>query len=223
MSLLALEGSGFLSNRLKTQLLSVGLVAISLLWGASVGCSKRGESAPAPVNPVAPTNASIAAVGDAKAPSGGVIASIRLGTAVLGDGLKLVNEGGDGATEAADVDGVTCRLIQRQSSAPPVYMYFQIDAGRRAPTNAVRVMVDYFDATTGSMSIDYDSADELSRNPAYHRSATRVDLKNDKRWHTAAFILEWPRFEKGQHDGGDFRIALTGSLLFVKSVKVIHD
>jgi hypothetical protein len=82
--------------------------------------------------------------------------------------------------------------------------------------------VEYFDATSGSISIDYDSFNELSKNSACTRVPTRVELKNDMRWHKAVFILEKPRFEKGLHDGGDFRIALTGSHLFVRSVSVVQ-
>jgi hypothetical protein len=150
-------------------------------------------------------------------------ASITLGVPVESDRMTLVNEAGDGATEAAEIDGVPCRLIQRQPALPPVYMYFRLDSGLKFRPAEVLVTVEYFDATSGSMSIDYDSFDELSQNPAYTRIPTRVELKNGKRWHKAAFLLEKPRFEQGQHDGGDFRIALTGSHLFVRSVKVVQE
>ena len=137
--------------------------------------------------------------------------------------MTLVNETGDGATQVANLEGVPCRLIQRVEGSPPVYMYFRLEPDRKIRPAEVLVTVEYFDDAAGSISIDYDSFDEFSKNPGYTRIPTRVELKNDKRWHKAAFILEKPRFEKGMHDGGDFRIALTGSHLFVRAVRVTQE
>ena len=97
-----------------------------------------------------------------------------------------------------------------------------VGPGPEVSSPEVLVTVQYFDATSGSMSIGYDSFDEVSKNPSYTRVPTRVELKKDMRWHKAVFVLEKPRFEKGLHDGGDFRIALTGSHLFVRSVSVVQ-
>lgn len=202
------------------------LVLASLGFAALGGCSRQSEPARASASPDAKELAVASERNDATEiparPAKVTSASIRLGVTVESDRMSLVNEAGDGATEAAEIDGVPCRLIQRQPGLPPVYMYFRLDPSLKFHPAEALVTVEYFDATSGSMSIDYDSFDELSNNPAYTRISTRVELKNDKRWHKAVFLLEKPRFQKGQHDGGDFRIALTGSHLFVRAVSIVQ-
>jgi len=152
---------------------------------------------------------------------GATSASIILGTNVQPDRLTLVNLEGDGATTATEIDGVPCHLLQRAKGGPPMYMYLRLDSSLKIRPTEVLVTVEYFDATSGMFMIDYDSLDEEIKGTT--RARTRVDLKNDKRWHKAAFLLENPRFEKRQHDGGDFRIALTGEQMFVRSVKLVQD
>lgn len=198
---------------------------VFILAVALSGCSKQGDAP----NVEAPRNTTTSVEvksSPASAPALNAkvaLPSITLGVTNVSDGLTLVNEVGDGATSVSNIEGVPCRMIERVGGLPPVYMYFRIDPTRAVSRAGIIVAVDYFDDTSGSISIDYDSSDEFSKNPAYTRIPTRVDLKNDKRWHLAAFMLEKPRFERGMHDGGDFRIALSGSHLFVRAVQLVQE
>ena len=151
------------------------------------------------------------------------VASITLGAKLKSSGLALVNLNGDGACEVAQVDDVSCHLIRRSPGQPPSYLYFQLAEGTNLRASEVLVMVEYFDATSGEIAVDYDSADELSRNPGYTRVPTRVALNNDNRWHKGVFVLRQPRFQRTQHDGGDFRVALSGAQLYVRSVQLMQQ
>lgn len=151
------------------------------------------------------------------------VATITLGQKAESNHMVLVNQTGDGATTATEIEGLPCHVITSEPGLPPAYFYFQLDSRLNLRQAPVLVAVDYFDATSGTISIDYDSFDEKSRNQAYTRSATRVELRKDNRWHKAVFLLEYPRFQQGMHDGGDFRIALSGSRLFVRSVVVTRE
>ena len=138
--------------------------------------------------------------------------------------MALVNQSGDGATVPSQIRGYSCHELRRYPGRPELYIYFQLAPSLKViPTNDVLVTVDYFDAAPGYFVMDYDSFSEAKSSGAYTRTRTRVDLKADQRWHRAAFVLERPRFEQRQNDGADFRLAVIGPRLAVRSISLAQE
>ena len=209
----------------KVEISFTSLLAAMVL-ASCFGCSKKPstaeESSPSQAGSGSPVPES-SKKASSTTPVGAVtVASITLGVKQQSNGLTLVNLNGDGACEVAEVEGVSCHLIRRQPGQPPSYLYFQLAEGAKLRASEALVMVEYFDATSGEIAVDYDSADEFSRNPGYTRVPTRVALNNDNRWHKGVFVLRQPRFQRTQHDGGDFRVALSGQQLYVRSVQLMQ-
>jgi hypothetical protein len=153
-----------------------------------------------------------------------VVASIVLGTNVVTNALMQVNQNHDGATMASEAGGKECHALQRYPGRPELYVYFRLDSALKIlPGKPALITVEYFDAVSGHFVVDYDGDNETARNPAFSRTRTRVDLKGDQLWHQAAILLENPRFEQRQNDGGDFRIAVVASEFFVRAVKFTQE
>jgi hypothetical protein len=153
-----------------------------------------------------------------------VLASITLGAKIVINRMAQVQhyDGETFPTVAAGLEGHELRL---HPGRPELYAYFQLDASVKiVPTNHLIVMIEYFDPAPGKFAIDYDSFDGTSKNEgAYTRTRTRVELKGDNRWHRAAFVLEKPRLERRQNSAADFRIAVVGSALTVRSLVVRQE
>jgi hypothetical protein len=153
-----------------------------------------------------------------------VVASIVLGTNVITNALMQVNQNHDGATVASEMEGRECHALQRYPGRPELYVYFRLDSSLKVlPGKPALVAVEYFDAAPGHFVVDYDGNNDTARNPAFSRTRTRVDLKGDQRWHHAAILMEDPRFEQRQNDGGDFRIAVISGQFFVRTVKFTQE
>jgi len=86
------------------------------------------------------------------------------------------------------------------------YVYFRADDSFKwAGAMQARVTVDYYDAASGVLGIEFDGSDASAPfNGAYSRSG-KILLTGDQRWKTATFDLSDARFTGSQNGGADFR------------------
>jgi hypothetical protein len=144
--------------------------------------------------------------------------SVQLGATNRAEGLvQLENE--DGITVAANADG---RNGRRVTSRGPKYMYFSIDESFKKPDPAEFVLsVDYFDGSSGTISVEYDGSDESAPfNGAYSPSPDVARLTGAKQWKTAAFKLREARLLNSQNRGADFRLVISSTDVVVGGIAV---
>lgn len=135
--------------------------------------------------------------------------SATLGITNTEDGLRQLLRAGDGPTKEASLSGRPCRLMV-SSGVPMRYMYFNVQNDFiYAQATRVVVTVDYFDAGTGWLALQYDSSD-FTAEPLEGRfkMTEQVRLRNSGTWQTATFQLSDAYFGDRQHNGvSDFRVA----------------
>jgi hypothetical protein len=139
--------------------------------------------------------------------SGAKSVTITLGSRNDEAGLRQV-ENDDGVTtprRAADRDG---RALQAGGKSH--YMYFVVDESFKwAATMEVTLTVDYFDASAGTLAVEFDGSDpDAAFSGAYTRSPETVRLEGAQRWKTAQFHLPRARLLNSQNRGADFRLVL---------------
>ncbi len=144
--------------------------------------------------------------------------SVRLAKANWTDGLRQVEPGSGRATSPATVGGSECRCLKTPEKEEG-FVYFLIDPSFKA-TNAhdVKVMVQYFDATQGSFTIEYDG-----QAGKYAKAEAVVQLRASLQWETAEFILRNARFDNLQDNNADFRLRIKVPEFFVRRVEVSRD
>ena len=187
-----------------------GVARMGLGWG--VGLVFR--SAPAPARPVP------------LAHSEPMQCWIQFGKEVKQEGLVSVGQQNDGVTEPSLAGGLECHVLRKSPGVPELYAYFRIEPPlQELPTHFVVIEVEYFDADAGGhFRLDYDSLDQSKRLvSAYWRSKELVYLKGTQRWRKARFLIDDARFEGRQNDRSDFRVAVTGTRLFLRSVRVLLE
>ncbi len=129
----------------------------------------------------------------------------------------------DGATSPTNVAGRPCRAVAA-TGYPGRYIYFRVDDSFKWST-AMRadVQVDYFDSPAGTFWLEFDGSDlSAPFQGSYSPSAQTVSLTGSGTWRSALFSLTGAKFLNSQNGGADFRIALSGTQLFVCQVKVIR-
>ena len=93
----------------------------------------------------------------------------------------------------------------------------------RVPKGGVDIAaeVEYFDASTGSVLIHFDScnAKALLGGP-YTDETESILLKNSRSWKTAVVTLKRARFAGRQNAGADLRIVLPNTEVFVGTVRL---
>lgn len=144
--------------------------------------------------------------------------SVKLAKANWSDGLRQVEPEKGLGTKVAKVGGFECRCLKTPDKQEG-FLYFTIDPTFKA-TNAqeVKVVVQYFDATEGSFSIDYDG-----QAGKYTKAESLVHQKASAQWETAEFILRKTRFDNLQDNNADFRLRVKVPEFFVRRVEVLRD
>ncbi|MGQ9518262.1 MAG: hypothetical protein ACUVT1_13425, partial [Anaerolineae bacterium] len=100
-------------------------------------------------------------------------------------------------------EGWICRRTDQASGNP--FMYFDVDDGYLfGGSNVVSLTVTYFDRGTDTWTLEYDSADAITK------SAGTVTKTNTNTWKTQTFTLEDAHFANRQPGGNDFRINSNG-------------
>lgn len=134
----------------------------------------------------------------------GRAADIDLGTTNVGHGIVL-RDGGDGHTAPATIGSVDCR--GNVNPAADFYFYFSVDDGFcfDGTRPDLAVTVEYWDAGTDWMTLQYDS----EQNGAY-RTAAFFNRQNTNTWRTHTWHVRDAGFRNGENLAADFRIAAAG-------------
>ena len=115
----------------------------------------------------------------------------------------------DGVTQPAVVSGRSARKAVSNGQAAARYIYLLARQEFQYKTvGPVRVTVDYFDAGTGWLRIEYDSPDGSFPGNGAYKATDRVALTNSQQWRTATFDLPDAYFGDRQNGGADLRISL---------------
>ena len=150
------------------------------------------------------------------------LVTITLGATNTESGLKQF-ESADGATVATNQAEFACRAV-----APTPYagrfVYFKIDDSFKwADTMNVSVVVDYFDATRGTLRLEYDGSDPKAPfQGAYTSSPETVTLSGSRTWRTAVFTLPAARFTNLENGGADFRLSSSVLGVGIRRVQVVR-
>jgi hypothetical protein len=138
------------------------------------------------------------------------------------DGLIQL-EAADGVTEAAVAAGESCRATVTTPYAGR-YIYFRIDDSFKwADSMRVDVLVDFFDSSGGSFTLEFDGSDTSAPlQGAYTPTGQHMQLQGARRWKQARFSLSGARFINSQNSGADFRLALHTDTFYVRQVEVIR-
>jgi len=126
--------------------------------------------------------------------------SVDLGASDIEAGLSRVDTG-DGRTTAVDVGGRSAR--KNTDPASDFYMYFDVSDGfafeGRRPE--AFITVDYFDAGTGTLTLQYDSLGSPFENGG------SVALRGTNTWKSHTFHVTDAYFGNRQNGGADFRMS----------------
>lgn len=137
-------------------------------------------------------------------------------------GLRLhVNPEGDGLAEVIEVNGTKAWQTRPNRHSGGRYLYFDADyVFLFDGDEPLVVTVEYLDSGSGTIGLDYDSADPTAVGIARRfRRAGSVDLSGSGTWKEARFELPHARFA-GQANGADFRLVIPGRDLIVRKVLV---
>ena len=148
--------------------------------------------------------------------------SISLEETNLEDGLKQI-EWADGVTAPAIKSGSAARGIQTTLHGGR-YIYFRIDDSFNwSEKMDVSIVVEYFDASPGTVGLEFDGSDRTAPfQGAYSSSSRVVGLTGSRTWKTAAFPLVAAVFMNSQNGGADFRVNVNAEQFFVRKVQVVR-
>jgi hypothetical protein len=128
----------------------------------------------------------------------------------------------DGPVTPTDVDGVACWKVPRHE--PGWYLYLDVDEGfRQSAGKRVTVEVEYLDAGTGMVALQYDSANRFAPMAgAYTDPGAPVERSGSGEWKTASWSLTDARFGGGQNSAADLRFYNAGDDLYIRAVRVLR-
>ncbi len=132
------------------------------------------------------------------------------------------SQAADGSFAIVEHDGIRCWQTPKRIGKTWHYLYFIADDAFRQ--NAGRVLViqlEYLDAGSGEIALDYDSSN--ARAPvhgAYENHPLSVRRTNSDQWRTIQFRIHDARFRGSENGGSDFRFYNGGDDLLVHSVRV---
>ena len=136
------------------------------------------------------------------------VSATLAGTEGTWDGLRMVDERGDGLWQPTEIGGQAAR--QTTGSEPGRYLYFAIDddfAFFDTPIT-VTVQIDFFNVGSVQLALEYDNyVPGQSNYLSDHYRSTKVSSSGSPgRWQTASVTLRNVRFANGQNGGADFRL-----------------
>ncbi|MHB8901245.1 MAG: hypothetical protein ACYC6Y_21050 [Thermoguttaceae bacterium] len=139
-------------------------------------------------------------------------------------GLSLHSSGdGDGVAETIELAGVKAWQTRPNRHSENHYLYFDADyTFLYDGDEPLSVVVEYLDAATGEMTLEYDSADPAATGIAQEfRRAGSLAMSGTGQWKEARFELPHARFA-GRANGGDFRFLRPGGDLTIRAVRVLR-
>jgi hypothetical protein len=132
--------------------------------------------------------------------------------------MPIPNE--DGNFTIVDRDGVRCWQV-------PQHNYFYLDVADSflvQPGARLEIDLAYFDAGSGDIALDYDSADaRLVDGGAFKRYPYAIHLMNTATWKLARFWVNDARFANRQNGGADFRFYNGGDDLRISAVQLRRE
>lgn len=141
--------------------------------------------------------------------------TIRLGRKNVEGGLRQTREPFDGRSEWKSIAGVECQWLKR-TNQDARYYYFLVDPTfKRKPSDRVRLEIEYFDAEAGSFDLQYDGFEKT-----YTDSQKPCIQHGTKKWRTAVFHLDHPRFDNSENGNADFRLRFRAPEFFLTRVTI---
>lgn len=130
--------------------------------------------------------------------------------------MPVANE--DGPFSVVERSGARCWLVQKHDTSPH-YFYFDVNDGFRGA--AMEIELEYFDAGTGEIALDYDSTDlRPTVEGAFKRHPNILRRANTKQWQQARFRIDDARFANRENGGADFRFYNGGDDLLIRALRV---
>lgn len=135
------------------------------------------------------------------------------------DGLAPVSAG-DGEFTVVERDGEHCWLVPKHT--PPHYFYLKVTGTfRPQPGKALEIELEYFDAGSGEIVMDYDSTDiQATLGGAYKKHPYTIHRTNKAQWQQASFRVNDAGFGGSQNGHADFRFTNGGDDLLIRAVRV---
>jgi hypothetical protein len=139
-------------------------------------------------------------------------------------GLR-VNEtckSGDGPFAIVEHDRVRCWQTPKRVGNTWAYLYFVADdAFRQKVGSALVIQLEYLDAGSGEITLEYDSSkDRMPDHGAYKNHSLHIHRTDSGQWRTVRFHINDARFRGSENVGSDFRFYNGGDDLLVHSVRV---
>jgi hypothetical protein len=164
--------------------------------------------------------------------------TVLLGAEKLGDGLRHVDDVGDGRTVVTNVNGVPSRYLNRLNSRNPLgALYFEICPSFKAGgLSEALIEVEYLTPSNNAFRLQYDG-EQNGRRSSYvsvlpiawpnqpnrlrylNRNAYMISPTNWV-WSTATFQVANALFRNSQNGDSDFRLEVTPSEIYVRRVTV---
>jgi len=134
----------------------------------------------------------------------------------VADGLRAIN-GGDGQFTIVEREGGRCWLSQKGH-----YFYLDVeDRFRPQPGQTLEIDLEYFDAGSGEIRMEYDSTDvRAPLGGAYKTHPQAIRRLNRAQWQTARFRMTDAGFGSSQNGGSDFRFSKADTELLIRAVRV---
>ncbi|MDH7481423.1 MAG: NEW3 domain-containing protein [Armatimonadota bacterium] len=144
---------------------------------------------------------------------------LPLGTTSEARGLWM-NKCDDGLSEPKIIGETPCRQTMPNPLSPTRYLYFGV-SDNMPVSGKTYIIVDYYDGTQGSFSLQYDStANTEPFNGAYKDAGKTVRLMGSGIWKRETFVLEDAMFAGRQNCNSDFRLVVHDGDLAVKQIAV---
>jgi len=133
----------------------------------------------------------------------------------------VIHPDGDGLAEVVEVKGVQAWQTRPNRHSANCYLYFDADYTFLFDGDEpLSVIVEYLDAGSGQLGLQYDSADPAVEGIAQRfRQAGSEPLNDSGQWREARFDLPHARFA-GRSNGADFRLVNPAGDLTVRRVRI---
>lgn len=101
-----------------------------------------------------------------------------------------------------------------------LFLYFDVEDDFLGNPSPLSVEVEYLDQGSGSLRVEYDSADPSAAIDGAYKGTDTVRREGSGAWRTAGFAVSVPLLKNRQNGGADLRLAADGDPLLVRRVVV---
>lgn len=128
----------------------------------------------------------------------------------------------DGPYEAATREGRPCVKTLRNKFVPEQHLYFDVADNLPWKSQAVDMVIEYFDGAGGQFRVQYDSTDAGATLEGVFKSTEKEPLSGTNAWKTKTFRVPDPAFRNRQQGRFDFRIETDAAELCVSRVALVR-